>query len=85
MGCCFEKEELIITDKPYYSLDISIRCWARETHGLYDYDNKSLEEQFLRINNTCFIANDYDTRVDGLAPKDAIIQKLKVLFITAFK
>lgn len=85
MGCCCEKEDSIITDRPYYSLDINIRCWARETHGLYDYDNHNLEEQFLRINNTCFIVNDYDTRVDGLAPREAVIDELKTLFIAAFK
>ncbi|CAI2386840.1 unnamed protein product [Moneuplotes crassus] len=85
MGCCLDTEDDKITDRPYYSLDISIRCWARETHGLYDYDNNSLEEQFLRINNTCSIVNDYDTRVDGVAPRDAIVEKIKTLFIATFK
>ena len=85
MGCCLEKEEIIVTDNPYYSLNITIRWWARETHGLYDYDNKNLDKKFLRINNTWFIINDYDTSVDGVAPRDAIADKLKVLFIIVFK
>jgi hypothetical protein len=81
MGCCLEKEKVIITDCPYYSLDMNIKSWARETHGLFDYDNQNIDEQFLRINNTCFIANECDTLVDGIAPKDALLEKLKVLFI----
>ena len=85
MGCCLEKEKVIITDSPYYSLDMNIKSWARETHGLFDYDNQNIDEQFLRINNTCFIANECDTLVDGIAPKDALLEKLKVLFIWVFK
>lgn len=85
MGCCFPTENIIITDRPYYSLDLSIKTWARETHGLFDYDNTFVDEQFLRINNTCFIANDQETRVDGVAPKDALLEKLKVLFSCTFK
>lgn len=85
MGCCLNTEKIIVTDKPYYSLTLSVKSWARESHGLFDYDNKYVDQQFLRINNTCFIWNE-DNILDGVAPITAYTEEnLHKLFTIAFK
>lgn len=50
-----EREKTIVTDRPYYALELFVKSWSRESHGLFDYDNKFVDEQMLRISNTCFV------------------------------
>ncbi|CAI2386918.1 unnamed protein product [Moneuplotes crassus] len=85
MGCCLNTTSGKITDRPYYSLAVSVSCWSKETHGLYDYDSNSSGMQQLRITNTCAIVNQEETQVHNVPPRDAVMKGLKTLFITAFK
>lgn len=85
MGCCLDTEKIILTDIPYYHLNLSVKSWARESHGLFDYDNRYVDEQFLRITNTCFVCND-DNILDGIAPINAFSDSaLQKLFTIVFK
>lgn len=85
MGWCMQREKTIITDRPYYSLELYVKSWARESHGLFDYDNKYVDEQILKISNTCFVWNE-DNILDAVAPNAACYDdSLNKLFSWVFK
>lgn len=66
-------------------MNLEIKSWPRESHGLFDYDNKYVDEQILRITNTCFVCND-DNILDGVAPETALQDtNLNKLFTCVFK
>lgn len=85
MGCCKSKVNKIITDSPFYSLDLSISAWVRESHGLFDYDNKHVGFQCLKITNTCIVCSE-ENILDGVSPLQAWTDpNLKKLFTLVFK
>lgn len=61
MGCCnsFPKE-LLKSDEPFYKLHAKVRIWNRESHGLFDYDLKSISESKIELLGNLFIYGNSD-------------------------
>lgn len=49
------------TDTSKASLEITTLTWNRETHGLFDYESKSLHKNFIKVSDSCniFRTKDY--------------------------
>ena len=41
------------TGSPKASLEITASTWSRETHGLFDYENKTLHRNFFNVSESC--------------------------------
>jgi hypothetical protein len=42
------------------SLEITTLTWCRDTHGLFDYENKSIHKKSFKVSETCSISRHID-------------------------
>lgn len=69
MGCWNSiPKDLLKSDNPFYTINAFVQIWNRDSHGLFDYDFKSITERNVEIKGNLFIYAESCNKIAALLP-----------------
>ena len=77
--------DLLKSDVPFYRLTLTAKIWGRDTHGLFDYENKELIEKKIDINGNVFVFGDKEYLFSRAPNNEIIFNSLHKILAVAYK
>ena len=70
--------EFLNSDVPFYKLLFNVKIWNRDTHGLFDFDNKELMEKKVEINGNSFVFGEQEFLYSRIPNNDIVSNTVKI-------